>query len=94
MCALMQARPDRILRTAILLHDVGKPLCRSTDEKGIDHFYGHPEAGAKIAEEILRRLKSDNETRRKTVQLVRCHDREIRLTPAGVRQAIVRLMKT
>ena len=49
MCALMQARPDRILRTAILLHDVGKPLCRSTDEKGIDHFYGHPEAGAKIA---------------------------------------------
>ena len=50
MCALMQARPDRILRTAILLHDVGKPLCRSTDEKGIDHFYGHPEAGAKIAE--------------------------------------------
>lgn len=91
MCALMQARPDRILRTAILLHDVGKPLCRSTDEKGIDHFYGHPEAGAKIAEEILRRLKSDNETRRKTVQLVRCHDREIRLTPAGVRQAIVRI---
>ena len=58
MCALMQARPDRILRTAILLHDVGKPLCRSTDEKGIDHFYGHPEAGAKIAEEILRRLES------------------------------------
>ena len=91
MCALMQARPDRILRTAIFLHDVGKPLCRSTDEKGIDHFYGHPEAGAKIAEEILRRLKSDNETRRKTVQLVRCHDREIRLTPAGVRQAIVRI---
>lgn len=91
MCALMQARPDRILRTAILLHDVGKPLCRSTDEKGIDHFYGHPEAGAKIAEEILRRLKSDNETRRKTVQLVRCHDREIRLTPAGVRRAIVRI---
>ena len=91
ICALMQAGPDRILRTEILLHDVGKPLCRSTDEKGIDHFYGHPEAGAQIAEEILRRLKSDNETRRKTVQLVRCHDREIRLTPEGVRKAVVRV---
>lgn len=89
--ALMQSRPDRILRTAILLHDVGKPQCRTTDEKGIDHFYGHPEAGAQIARKILRRLKSDNETIRKTVQLVRCHDRQIRLTPAGVRRAIVRI---
>lgn len=89
--ALMHVRPDRILRTAVLLHDAGKPLCRTTDETGVDHFYGHPEAGAQIADNVLRRLKSDNETRRKVVQLVRCHDREIRLTPAGVRRAIVRI---
>jgi putative nucleotidyltransferase with HDIG domain len=41
---------------ATLLHDVGKPATR-TEENNEIHFYSHEEVGAKISEEILRRLK-------------------------------------
>ena len=64
----------RYLRLAALFHDVGKPECRSTDEKGIDHFYGHAEAGAELAKKILRRLKADNVTIDTVSRLVRWHD--------------------
>ena len=86
--SIMHARPDRVLRLAMLLHDFGKPACKSTDEAGIDHFYGHPDISAEMAEEILRRLKSDNATRISVVALVRSHDRAIRRTETGVRKAV------
>lgn len=86
--SIMNARPDRILRFAMLLHDLGKPLCKTTDENGIDHFYGHQQVGADLAGKILRRLKMDNDTRRSVVQLVRFHDRAVDRTEAGVRRAI------
>ena len=88
---LQEVRADKVLRLTMLLHDMGKPLCRSTDEKGIDHFYGHPETGEKIALQILQRLKYDNATIRQTARLVYYHDQGFRLTPAGVRKAIIRV---
>lgn len=63
----------RYLRLAALLHDVGKPECRDTDEAGVDHFHGHAEAGAELAKKILRRLKSDNATIDTVFRLVRWH---------------------
>lgn len=90
--ALSASEPDKVLRLAVLLHDIGKPLTRITDEAGIDHFYGHGQKGAELAEQILRRLKFDNDTRRKVVKLVLVHDdRQIPLTPRGVRQAVHRI---
>ena len=47
-------RPDKVLRLAMLFHDIAKPACRTTDEAGIDHFYGHPDKGARMADRILR----------------------------------------
>ena len=35
-----------VLKWTMLLHDTGKPAARSTDEAGIDHFYGHGEISA------------------------------------------------
>lgn len=61
------------LRWAALLHDVAKPAAKSSDKKG-DHFYGHNEAGVKIAEEILTRLKFDNHTIARVKRLVLWHD--------------------
>ncbi|MBR6403142.1 MAG: CCA tRNA nucleotidyltransferase [Eubacterium sp.] len=64
----------KVMRYAALLHDMGKPECRTTDEKGIDHFKGHAHVSEKIAEQILRRLKMDNDTIRDVKKLVYWHD--------------------
>ncbi len=48
---------DLVLSLAALLHDVGKPETKFTDEKGRIRFFGHEEAGAELAEHLLRRLK-------------------------------------
>ena len=82
------ARPDRILRYAMLMHDFGKPSCKTTDDQGIDHFYGHQEVSARMANDILRRLKSDNDTRKSVAKLVRYHDLTCGLTGKSVRKAI------
>lgn len=29
------------LRLTMLLHDIGKPLAKTTDDNGVDHFKGH-----------------------------------------------------
>lgn len=64
---------ESALRWAALLHDVGKPATFTRDEDGEGHFYGHAEEGARMAEEILRRLKSPNELREQVVFLVKNH---------------------
>jgi tRNA nucleotidyltransferase (CCA-adding enzyme) len=72
---VMEAVPaTTVLRYAALLHDVGKPKCKTTDETGVDHFYGHQELSAKMARTILRRLKLDNDTIDQVCRLVRNHD--------------------
>ena len=68
--ALPFVEAQKALRLAVLLHDIGKPLTRTTDAEGIDHFYGHAEKGAELAGRIMRRLKFDNDTRKRVVKLV------------------------
>ncbi len=75
--AVEAAPPELILRLTMLLHDIGKPSCKSTDENGIDHFYGHPAVSAKLADEMLQSLKFDNKTRERVVTLVEYHDVQI-----------------
>ena len=75
--AVETAPPELILRLTMLLHDIGKPSCKSTDENGIDHFYGHPAVSAKLADEMLQSLKFDNKTRERVVTLVEYHDVQI-----------------
>lgn len=66
--------PTVVLRWSALLHDVAKPPCRFVGEDGRDHFYGHPQKSAEMAEAILRRLKFDNKGREQIVTLVAHHD--------------------
>ena len=51
------AYPSEEAGWAALLHDVGKPGCRTVGEDGIPHFYGHDDVGSQLAEQILKRLK-------------------------------------
>ena len=84
--ALQNVAPDKVLRLAILLHDVAKPVCISVDEKGHNHFYGHPKKGAEMARQILRRLKFDNHTMDAVFALVLYHDERPRLEAESVRR--------
>ena len=74
LIAMQNIRSDKVLRLAMLLHDVGKPMTRTTDELGSDHFRGHSQAEADKAVEIMRRLKLDNDTIDKVRTLVLYHD--------------------
>ena len=88
--SIRNIKPDVTLRWTMLLHDTGKPAARTTDENGRDHFYGHPELSAEIAQRVLRRLKFDNDTLRRVVRLVRWHDDKPKLSEEKVRRAVVR----
>ncbi|MCD8300143.1 MAG: HD domain-containing protein [Clostridiales bacterium] len=91
ICSLAEVPPDKVLRLTMLLHDVGKPDCKKTDGKGIDHFHGHPQLGAEMAGRILRRLKFDNDTIARVKALVKAHDdRPYPLSERAVRRAIYR----
>ena len=89
--ALKNIECNKILRFAILFHDFGKAFTRSTDEKGIDHFYGHATVSEKITNNIMKRLRFDNETLRSVVKLVKYHDIKIEQNFCAVRHAIVEL---
>ena len=71
------APQDSALRWAALLHDIGKPATFTQDEDGNGHFYGHAEESARVAEEILRRLKAPNGLREQVVFLVKNHMTEL-----------------
>ena len=74
----VEAAPaDPALRLTMLLHDIGKPDCHSRDDQGVDHFYGHPAVSARMADDMLRRLKFDSLTRTQVVTLVANHDVEL-----------------
>jgi len=64
--------PTETLAYGCLLHDVAKPPCRQPAGERVT-FYGHPELGADMATEILRRLKRSRAVAERVAWLVRCH---------------------
>lgn len=86
--SLLNVPCDKVLRLTMLLHDIGKPKVKTTDENGRDHFKTHGSVGEKMAKEILRRLKFDNDTIRKVSHLVKWHDYRPENTPKSVRRAL------
>ena len=89
--ALAAVPPEADLRLTVLLHDIGKPNCFTVDEKGQGHFYGHPAESARLAGEMLRRLRADNATTETVVRLVTWHDKNIPRTRSGVARALGKL---
>ncbi len=88
--ALGKSGPDPIVRWALLLHDLGKPDCFTLDDRGIGHFYGHPQRSMELAERILDRFHGDKKTRDTICLLVRDHDREAPATIKNARRWIAR----
>ena len=75
---------DGIVRLALLLHDIGKPLYYQEGSDGIRHFRGHGKISQEVAKRVLERLKFDRTTADTVTQLVGVHDRRIDATPEAV----------
>ncbi len=89
---VMENVPPRAnIRLAAMLHDVAKPICKKTDDKGVDHFVGHPTLGGEMAKAVLRRLKFDNDTISYVSAMACYHDERPEATPRNVRRLISRV---
>lgn len=62
------------LRWAALFHDIGKPLDKTVDDEGWEHFYHHAEKSVAIAETLMDLLKFSNESKEKILKFVEYHD--------------------
>ena len=86
--AMQQTERDKVLRLTMLFHDMGKPAMKTVDEDGCAHFKGHSPVSEKIAKDIMRRLKFDNDTMRKVTKLVCYHDYRMPAEAKNVRRAM------
>lgn len=89
--AMLNIKPDKVLRLTMLLHDMAKPECITVDEEGIYHFYGHQKVSADMAKRVLRELKFDNDTIERVYHLILWHDNKPSITPVNIRRAIHRI---
>ncbi len=55
--AVAYSDPVPEIRLTLLFHDISKPSCLTMDETGRGHFYSHPKKSARIAKEVMERLR-------------------------------------
>jgi poly(A) polymerase len=67
-----KTQPDKILRLAALLHDIGKPKTRSYGKGGVS-FHHHEVVGARMAEERMRALRYPEDEIAAVRRLVELH---------------------
>ena len=73
LSVLENTPPDKDLRLAAILHDLGKPNTFTRDENGRGHFYGHAEIGAVIAANVMHRWRLDKKTIKKVTSIIATH---------------------
>ncbi len=71
--SVVAAPKDKVLRLALMLHDLGKPACRTRDKDGVDHFAGHAAFGAEIAKRVVKRLSLPSAMGEEIVSLIAMH---------------------
>jgi len=72
IAVVAKTRPERIVRIAALLHDVGKPKTRSFAEGGVT-FHHHEVVGARMARDRMQALKYSGDDVDAVRQLVYLH---------------------
>jgi poly(A) polymerase len=78
----------RLLKFALLLHDIGKPACQSQDKKGGIHFHGHEAAGAETAKAICEKLRCSVKERLFVSSLISLHSRPLHLYRLEQKEAL------
>lgn len=82
------------VRLASLFHDIGKPRAKRGKTHNEATFYGHEVVGARMAAEIMDRLKFPNDFSEKVIKLVRYHMfyyNPEEVTESSVRRLLVRI---
>ena len=72
IAVVAKTRPERRVRLAALLHDIGKPKTRSFADGGVT-FHHHEVVGARMAEERLRALRYPNDVVDDVTRLIYLH---------------------
>ena len=67
----------KILKWTMLLHDIGKPAVKTTNENGNDSFLGHEDVSEQISKGILERFKFTGEEKEIILKLIKYHDKYI-----------------
>jgi poly(A) polymerase len=67
-----KTQPERIVRLAALLHDIGKPKTRAIGPQGVS-FHHHEVVGARMARDRMRALKYSNDDVEAVTRLVYLH---------------------
>lgn len=80
------------VRVGLLFHDVGKPVTRTEDERGV-HFYGHENIGADMTRRALHRLRMPAALVREASDLVALHMRLGQVAPDWTPAALRRLVR-
>lgn len=88
-----EVKPVFVLKLSMLLHDIGKPYVKTTDDNGCDHFYNHSQKSKEIANIVLRRLKIDNKTRKRVLTLVEYHDIKFKCDKFNIKCMLNKLSK-
>jgi len=81
--ALRRADARRLLRWALLLHDISKPETFAVREDGRPTFHGHEVLGVRRADALLLRLRVSKDARRRIGRLILNHLRPSQLAEAG-----------
>ena len=91
IAVVAKTKPERLVRLAALLHDVGKPKTRAFTDGGVT-FHHHEVVGARMARDRMQALKysaDDVEAVRKLVYLhLRFHTYQMGWTDAAVRRFV------
>lgn len=79
---------EPLLRWAALLHDCGKPAVKSYDSHGQAHFYGHAQAGARLAEQVLHRLHFSIREAERITALVKRHGQALPIREKRIKKLL------
>jgi putative nucleotidyltransferase with HDIG domain len=99
ICRYIEEQRPALIKCAILIHDIGKPLTKTLDSSGKSRFYGHARKSAEMAQNIGQRLKFSNHEQRFIDCIVRHHMKPLSLFTACEKKSltqkgIVRFYKT
>lgn len=64
---------EEVVRVAALFHDIGKPVVKIVDDKGINRFPDHGHAGARVTAQVLKRIGAPDHVQEKVPPLVGEH---------------------